>query len=46
MAERRGYLMTAPDRFSRQHPCPICGGHPGLRAGQGRRCAGFLSDGG
>ena len=24
--------------------CPVCGGHPGLPQGEGRRCYGFISD--
>ncbi len=35
--------MAAPARFTREHPCPICGGWEALPRGQGRRCAGFLS---
>ncbi|MDA1228972.1 MAG: DUF3854 domain-containing protein [Chloroflexi bacterium] len=31
-------------RHSRQDPCPICGGHPGLAKGQGIRCAGISMD--
>jgi uncharacterized repeat protein (TIGR04076 family) len=35
--------MTAgPRRFTRAHPCPICGGHDGLARGQGVRCFGYL----
>lgn len=30
-------------RFTRQHPCPVCGGYDQLERGVGRRCAGFLS---
>jgi hypothetical protein len=29
-------------RFTRAHPCPICGGHDGLGRGQGIRCFGYL----
>jgi hypothetical protein len=30
-------------RFSREHPCPICGGFDTEPRGEGRRCFGFLS---
>jgi hypothetical protein len=30
-------------RFSRGHPCPVCGGSDSDRRGQGRRCHGFIS---
>lgn len=30
-------------RFSRSHPCPVCGGGDDDRRGQGERCFGFLS---
>ena len=29
-------------RFTKAHPCPVCGGHDGLARGQGRRCFGYL----
>lgn len=38
--------MTAVDperRFTRGHPCPICGGNNALPQGKGVRCWGFLS---
>jgi hypothetical protein len=35
---------TALSPHSREHPCLICGGHPGLRRGRGERCAGFVLD--
>jgi hypothetical protein len=28
--------------FTREHPCPICGGHDGARRGAGERCWGYL----
>jgi hypothetical protein len=34
--------MTTRRRFTRAHPCPICGGHDGLARGQGVRCFGYL----
>jgi hypothetical protein len=35
--------MTAHRRrFTRTHPCPVCGGHDGLARGQGVRCFGYL----
>ncbi len=37
--------IVRPDqRFTPQHPCPICGGHERLPRGHGRRCHGFLSN--
>ena len=33
-------------RFTRQHPCPICGGYDQAARGKGERCFGFLSDDG
>lgn len=30
-------------RFRRDRPCPICGGHKDLPTGKGKRCYGFLS---
>jgi predicted transcriptional regulator len=38
--------ITAAQRFTPDHPCPICGGHHRLPQGQGRRCWGFLSSDG
>jgi diadenosine tetraphosphatase ApaH/serine/threonine PP2A family protein phosphatase len=36
--------MTArPLRFTKSHPCPICGGHDGLARGLGVRCFGYRS---
>lgn len=31
-------------RHSRNTPCPVCNGHPGLPQGRGVRCAGFTLD--
>jgi putative DNA primase/helicase len=40
-------MSVAPERrFSPSLPCPICGGHPSLRRGNGKRCYGFLSEDG
>ena len=36
-------LSSGKRRFTRQHPCPICGGDERDPRGQGRRCFGFLS---
>jgi hypothetical protein len=33
-------------RFTRSHPCPVCGGYDGAPRGSGVRCAGFLSNDG
>jgi hypothetical protein len=30
-----------PERFTRNDPCPVCGGHDGLGRGQGVRCFGY-----
>jgi putative DNA primase/helicase len=35
--------ITREQRWTKDNPCPICGGHDGLPRGQQRRCAGFLS---
>ena len=34
--------MSTPRRFTKSHPCPVCGGHDGLGRGQGVRCFGYL----
>ena len=36
--------MDPSQRFNLDRPCPVCGGHPGLPQGEGRRCYGFISD--
>ena len=37
--------MTArPRRFTKDRPCPVCGGHDSLGRGQGVRCFGYLDD--
>ena len=38
--------MDPKQRFRRDHPCPVCGGHEGMPQGEGRRCYGFISDDG
>jgi putative DNA primase/helicase len=38
--------VASERRFSHSRPCPICGGHPRLRRGNGERCYGFLSEDG
>jgi len=38
--------VASSQRFSRRHPCPICGGGHDEPQGQGARCYGFLSDDG
>lgn len=35
--------MSTLRRFTKSHPCPICGGHDGLARGQGVRCFGYRS---
>jgi hypothetical protein len=35
-------LTAAPRRFTKAHPCPVCGGHDGMARGQGRRCFGYF----
>ncbi len=35
--------VSAPQRFTKRSPCPICGGGDDLPRGTGRRCSGFLS---
>lgn len=39
-------VVAARQRFTRDHPCPICGGHAAIERGIGQRCWGFLSDDG
>jgi len=36
--------VTSQQRFSKAHPCPICGGYDRRPRGTGERCFGFLSD--
>ncbi len=31
------------ERHSKHRPCPVCGGHTGLRSGQGIRCFGYTA---
>ena len=38
--------MDPRQRFKSDHPCPVCGGHPGLPQGEGSRCYGFISEDG
>lgn len=38
--------VDSSQRFSRQHPCPICGGYDSMPRGNGKRCSGFLSSDG
>lgn len=38
--------VSRQQRFTRGHPCPICGGGDHLRRGEGVRCSGFLSSDG
>ncbi len=38
--------LRPQQRFSKAHPCPICGGYDQQRRGVGKRCHGFLSDDG
>jgi replicative DNA helicase len=33
-------------RFTRECPCPVCGGHPGLPRGHALRCVGFVGEDG
>ena len=35
--------VSADQRFTLHHSCPVCGGHKDLASGQGQRCYGFLS---
>jgi hypothetical protein len=39
-------VVDSSDRFNENSPCPVCGGHDHLPAGQGVRCWGYVSDGG
>ena len=38
--------MDPQQRFKRDRPCPICGGHADLPQHEGRRCYGYFSDDG
>ena len=38
--------MSPLQRFKRDRPCPVCGGHADLPQGEGRRWCGYLSDDG
>lgn len=38
--------VTSAQRFTRQRPCPVCGGFDQAPRGQTKRCYGFLSDDG
>lgn len=35
--------VTADQRFTASHPCPVCDGYGGVPRGRGERCYGFLS---
>jgi hypothetical protein len=37
---------AAHRRFTKSHPCPVCGGHDGLGRGQGVRCFGYYDHAG
>jgi len=41
-----GVSVSAQQRFTPAHPCPVCGGNAQQPQGQGRRCWGFLSEDG
>jgi hypothetical protein len=38
--------VSSQQRFTKAHPCPVCGGHKDLPRGEGRRCWGFIGDDG
>lgn len=38
--------VAANQRFNRTNPCPVCAGFPELPTGHGRRCWGYLAEGG
>jgi hypothetical protein len=38
--------VRASQRFTRNNPCPACGGHKDLPAGRGIRCWGYIGDNG
>ena len=35
--------VSAEERHTKAHPCPVCGGHQGMPSGKGVRCAGYSS---
>ncbi|MDP6526626.1 MAG: DUF927 domain-containing protein, partial [Kiritimatiellia bacterium] len=37
-------MVSSAQRFTRDQPCPICGGYHKQQRHQGQRCYGFLSD--
>ena len=39
-------MVSAQQRFTRQHPCPVCGGHDQVERGNGSRCYGYRSNDG
>jgi len=39
-------LVNSAQRFTRQHPCPVCNGIEQSRRGRSERCFGFISDDG
>ncbi len=44
MGPVQGHLgMGRIQRFTKNRPCPVCGGHKDLPQGKGRRCYGFMS---
>jgi hypothetical protein len=45
--EEEALLRVNPEqRFTKAHPCPICGGHDAKERGAGERCYGFMSSDG
>lgn len=36
--------ISGRQRFTAEHPCPVCGGHKELPQGQGERCKGYISN--
>jgi 5S rRNA maturation endonuclease (ribonuclease M5) len=40
---RTSTSVRRDQRFTKAHPCPVCGGYDAEARGQGKRCYGFLS---
>lgn len=43
---RKSEMILRQQRWSKDRPCPICGGYPSLPQGKGERCYGYLSSDG
>src|SRR4051812_23677148 len=46
MTQNQSTNIKPEQRFTKGHPCPICGGYDGSKRGESERCYGFLSEDG